>query len=470
MSAKGLPPAVRLDPLLPPSLANPSPCCPYYSQEQQPDHTKPFRPPPPSYAVSESPTSMSKTPQISNNQVTHAQKPRGLTPIIITPSSSRAHTPVQLLPLPPALVLPNPSTSAKPRVKKIKIETKVEPVDLEPLLPTKREKTPGAVVVIDDEEVERLERSQVRRSRNDEETNRQLPTPHATPLAQALDTTDSHSHNRCSERPEGNTVVLVPFELDHVRPISLDSDHRLRADMCCPGRESNQEKERDVDRGRKRERGPSRFRTNEKERHRPGPYDPRCRPSGQKENRTPRAYSGKLNLGQIAAAAALVMGETDQGNPNTSGSRGSSSASSIPSSSTTTDSTTCPSSTSANLPDQQTNMPTPNPPSSHYRTICPSQRQPLPSSTCGQGCCGDSRQPSYAIHDEANELTNLRNEELHVQLVHERALLQEHLMRERERIHSDIQREREVLTKAKVEVQQEKEQDALNALQCGRGR
>ncbi|KAJ3571799.1 hypothetical protein NP233_g3524 [Leucocoprinus birnbaumii] len=489
MSAKGLPPAVRLDLLLP--LSHPS-------SQQSPSHhsseggARPFRPPPSSspYVVPEAPKSMSRTPPISNNQVVHV-KPRGLTPIIITPSSSRAHTPVQLLPLPPALVFPQPDLTmlGKPEVKKLKISPKLEPVNLEPLLPTKKEVPCRAMAVVDDDEVERAEeRIHVRRDRNDQ-SNQQLPTPQTTPLAQALDTIhDNDRHNcdcgsdkgksgesnlRYTSTHTGKTVSFAPLLLDSVRPISLDPEARPPVDPYHPERVPA--RERDVERGRKRERGPSRFRNHERHRHRPAPYDLKSRPASSKDSQesskasekcNPRVYTGQLKLGDIAAAAALVMNEADQVN-SSSGSTDSSStghsvsSDSVPTSSAFATTTTGPtpilalSSCSATTLAQQSAMPTPTPTPPHHHHN--SAQQMVDHQHPIKGDLDPHSRPSRAIHEAADEMMQLFTNEFHSRMARERELMQEHLSRERQQLFADVQREREALERARADLQRERE-------------
>ncbi|KAF5357261.1 hypothetical protein D9756_006497 [Leucocoprinus leucothites] len=484
MSVKGLPLAVRLDPLvpLPPPTTHHLP-----SHHQLEGVDKLFRPPPPSspYVAAEAPKYMSKTPPILNKNT----RPRGLTPIIITPSSSRAHTPVQLLPLPPSLVFPQPDTTTlgKSEVKKIKFEPKLEPVNLEPLLPTKREEKPRARAVVDDDEAERVEKMHVRRDQNDQ-FNHQLPTPQTTPLAQALDTIRdndrygcdcSFNRGRCGEPSfrytstrSGKTVSFAPLLLDNVRPISLDPEAHPQADPYSPERELASERDV-VERGRRRERGPSRFRTHERHQHRPAPYDLKSRPgralkSTQElpEKCTPRVYTGKLNLGDIAAAAALAMSEADQTNT-TSGSANLPATHSVPSNSVssssaaTTVTSTSSSSTSVTMRTRQQNMPTPTPtpPHQYNSTQQPSRQHQTDHRHPKDGDNNNSQsRPSRAIHDATDEMIQLFSSEFQSQMARERELMQEHLSRERQRLFAEIQREREVLEQARVELERDIEQ------------
>ena len=162
--------------------------------------------------------------------------------------------PLSLLPLPHSLSFPQPTISALARPVLTKI--KVEPVNLEPLLP--RVKRDNAVQVAHNH------------------TNLQLPTP---PLGQTLDP--------C------HTPDTSFFGNVHLQP-----------------RQEGEEEER----GRTREPKPRRFHTHERTRPRMTPYDSECRPRGgicQKNAQTTTDTSPytrkKTNLTDIAAAAAAVV-------------------------------------------------------------------------------------------------------------------------------------------------------------------
>jgi len=272
MSVKGLPPAVRLDPLPLSSTSD------YYQS-------------PLSHTIAKAPKSVSATPPMSSNRTAHSQ-PVGLMPI--TPSSSRAHTPVQLLPLPHPLAFPQPKTASLgvTGLKKIKIES----VNLEPLLPTKRENAPRVVA---------------RHAHNDQFSH-QLPTP---PLIQAPDTI----HDGTCDRGRGpgpefryTAKTVVPLYLDHVQPLSLGPSQVDSREGFLKGRDI-------IERGRKQERGPGRSRTHERTRQRPTPYDPESKPrvtfkNAQQEQTGNKKYGRKANLNDIAAAAALAVNEADQVN------------------------------------------------------------------------------------------------------------------------------------------------------------
>ena len=181
--------------------------------------------------------------------------------------------PLSLLPLPRSLSFPQPRISAVARPVLTKI--KLEPVNLEPLLPqTKRDNAPRELQVAQDQ------------------INLQLPTP--------LDTT----HSDACQKPDTSFFGNL-----HLHP---------RQQFAKEGEEEDA-----IERGRSREPKPRRFHTHERTRPRMTPYDSESRPRGgtcQKNAQTTdsSSYARKTNLNDIAAAAAAAVVVLDRTTPSQS--------------------------------------------------------------------------------------------------------------------------------------------------------
>lgn len=443
MSAKGLPPAVRLDPIpIPHPIAFPK------SHHNQPRADTPrdpfcYNPYPHPYLTPSPHSYPSRSLDIHthNNQVITQTKTqgqtrgRGLTPIIITPTSSRSHTPVgiNLEPIVPV--------SAGPGVK-VKLEPKVEKVELEPLRPMAVDK-PDVVPT----DIAMAETGEGGGGQGDHPQAFQYTSPRA-----------------------GRTITFPQLQFDQFRlPINTDTRGEERAEEV-------------VERGRPLTRVGGRFREKNRGRHKP--YDPNSRPNNQLRA-APTEMNGSTQ-GHITKTQIQTLPQTQTQTQE------------APRTPTPTKVSPLPPTATTPMPTQQPNpAPTPQPPQlySSKPYVLPTRRGTSQHGTPPQGSqlspstianpnhnaganpaengngstsggkdlenqAGPSKgsRPSRAIHSGADEMIGLFTAELQKQVEREReALKQEREALEKEK--EELRREKEGMKKEQGELR--KENDAL---------